>query len=269
MQLPEFLFRQPTYMGLGTPAFATVTFKNGKEPATGATVVVNGTTFTYGQDWKARPVNVSQAKAFSDMINGSPESDSTKAASNYLFAIYAFAIQNICYLVARVPGTAGNSFTLTRTDANAIITISGATFSGGTAAVAGGGGASAPQQAIVSAGQSPTLDAAFGTVTTHVSKASAAQLLSVYATSANASARFFQLFNRATALAGGETPIYSFPVGSGASAQPAGVVLDSTFFTLPGVNFATGLTWAFSSVGATYSATNVTAADHFVHVHFV
>lgn len=264
--LNEYWLRQPIYQGQGVQASASITFKNGIEPATGATIVINGSTFTYGIDWTARPVGVSQAKAFADVVNGSLESNVKKATTQVTFSVFALAVQNVCVLMVKVPGTAGNAFTLTKTDTNNCITVSGATFSGGVAGPAAGS-AGAPQQAAVGAAQSPSVDVAFGTAVTHISKASNGQLLSVHATNANVAQRFLQIFNRSTALAGGETPIYSFAIAPGATTQSSAIVLDSTFFTLPGSFFSVGITWGFSTTLATYTAG--TAADHAIHLHFV
>lgn len=113
----------------------------------------------------------------------------------------------------------------------------------------------------------PSLDVSFGTLVTHITKASAGNVFSIAASNANAALRFFQIFNRSTALAGGETPIYSIPLPAGSATAPSVLVFDNTFFTEAGHNFATGITWGFSTTVATYTA--ATAADHTAHVHFI
>lgn len=113
----------------------------------------------------------------------------------------------------------------------------------------------------------PTTDTSFGTATTNVSKSSQATLVSIGATNINIATRYLQLFNRSTALAGGEAPLLSFPIPSGTAAIPGNRSVDQNELSENGLYFSEGLVWAISTTGATYTA--ATASDHYVDVLFM
>lgn len=115
----------------------------------------------------------------------------------------------------------------------------------------------------ISATTSPSLDTSFGAKVTNNTKGTAAQLVSLRATNANAAVRYFQLFN-ATSATG--TPIYSEPIPAGTTTQPSSLILDSVFFGQGGKNFSTALSWGISTTQTSYTA--ATAADHSVTVHY-
>lgn len=115
---------------------------------------------------------------------------------------------------------------------------------------------------------SPTLYSALTQVTKAVIKATPGNVLSIYITNDNAAVRFFQLHNKATAPAAAEVPIYSFKVPAGTANNPGVLILDASFFTQAGANFATGIGWAISTTFATFtdSATNT---EHVTFIHYV
>jgi len=78
-------------------------------------------------------------------------------------------------------------------------------------------------------------------------KSSAGNIFSLYIFNANASNRFFQLFNSTGAPSG--TPLMSFMIPGGGS-----VVLGTDFFGPGGFNFSTGITAGMSTTQTTYTA---------------
>lgn len=103
----------------------------------------------------------------------------------------------------------------------------------------------------------------FGTVASAIAKATPGVLVAVRATNTNAALRYLQVFDRTTALSGGETPIISVPL----PATSGDVMLDQSFFGDYGLVFPAGIVWGVSTARATYTAG--TAADHQVHVVYV
>lgn len=93
-------------------------------------------------------------------------------------------------------------------------------------------------------------------------KASAGNVFSLSCHNENAADRWVQLHNTATVPTTGVTvPIYSFLVPTNAQ-----IVVGSDFFTNDGVNFSTGIAFAFSTTKDVYTA--ATAADQSTWVHF-
>ncbi len=119
---------------------------------------------------------------------------------------------------------------------------------------------------VASATYAPLRSTGFGTAVSAVASAQASAVVAVYASNANAAVRYCQLFNRATALAGGETPIVSFPIPAGTINNSGVLLLDSAFFA-PSSYQSIGTVWAISTTNATY--TTATAADHNVIVRYV
>lgn len=127
----------PTSYPEGLPATATVTFD--RVLAAGDSVTVNGTAAVFGTDFQSRNLNTADvAASFAAWVNGSTDGygvGSTHVNSNPVGAVWAVYFGNRVTLIARVPGTAGNSLTLA-TSVSTKVTISGATFAGGTASTA-------------------------------------------------------------------------------------------------------------------------------------
>jgi hypothetical protein len=94
----------------------------------------------------------------------------------------------------------------------------------------------------------------FGSANQAVLKASAGTVYRLYCYNKNASTRFFQIHNKATAPVNTDVPVTSFPVASNTA-----LVIDITFWGASGRSCSTGIAWAFSSTEATL--TLATAAD--------
>jgi hypothetical protein len=114
---------------------------------------------------------------------------------------------------------------------------------------------------------SPSVDVSFGTVVTHESKSSSANLFSFDFVSLDTTQDVYLQFFNATSATG--TPIYSFLV------QKAGTLGDQTrlnlgadFFGIPGKNFSTALTWGISTTKGTYTAA-ATAANYIVNINYL
>src|SRR4051794_11815896 len=103
---------------------------------------------------------------------------------------------------------------------------------------------------VASATYSPLRSTTFGTVVTAVASAQAASIFSAYATNANAAVRYFQIFNRATALSGGEAPLMSYLISAGTANVPGVLNLTSAYFA-PSAYLCSGLVWAISTTNAT------------------
>jgi hypothetical protein len=113
--------------------------------------------------------------------------------------------------------------------------------------IGSGGGSSS----IPSFTNSPTN---FGAANQAVLKASASAVYKIYCYNKNASTRFFQIHNKATAPVNTDVPIESFPVAANSA-----LIIDSTFFGSGGRTCSAGISWAFSSTEATL--TLATAGD--------
>lgn len=106
------------------------------------------------------------------------------------------------------------------------------------------------------------VDRSVGAAASRVVKNSGGVLFAYSCMNLNASIRYFQLFNSATAPAGGDVPLESWPV------LPNGglLILDALFLGAFGTNFGAGIAWGFSTTPRTYTAG--TATDAVVTVRF-
>lgn len=117
----------------------------------------------------------------------------------------------------------------------------------------------------------PQLVAVFyGATSSGVIKSSPGQLYAIEAIVSEAENAFnyLQFFNRTTAPAAGNTPVYSFRMYTPAAATtglPDRLILDKSFFCHGGKYFSTGISWGLSSTAATYTA--VLGATVELHVH--
>lgn len=110
---------------------------------------------------------------------------------------------------------------------------------------------------------SPTTSySAIGTATAGLISSTSRNLFSISASNQNASTRWLQLFDRSTALSGGETPIRSYPVYGGGGLT----IIDQTTFGSRGLNFSTGIYWAMSTTALTYTA--ATASETIVDARY-
>lgn len=106
---------------------------------------------------------------------------------------------------------------------------------------------------VVGGTYSPTRSHGLGALPGNI-KASAGNLLGLYAVNRNAAVRYLQLFNSTGAPSG--TPLCQFLL----VATTGTVLLDQGFFGQGGWDFATGITVGISSTAGSYTA--ATAADH-------
>jgi hypothetical protein len=96
-----------------------------------------------------------------------------------------------------------------------------------------------------------------GTLTAISATQARSVLKGVYATNANAAARWLQVFDKATAPATNDVPVYSFLIPIG------GAVDISRFFSDKGVNCLLGIAFGISTAPGTYQA--ATAAEHVIN----
>lgn len=102
-------------------------------------------------------------------------------------------------------------------------------------------------------------------VTKKLVNAGSTNIHSITATNTNAAIRYLQLHNKATAPAGGDVPVLSFPIPAGTATDPGVVTFTEDDFGREGLNFALGLGWAISTTLATFTD-SATSTDHIVVV---
>lgn len=92
-------------------------------------------------------------------------------------------------------------------------------------------------------------------------KASAGRVFSIYCHNTNASARYIQLHNTATTPAGAAVPAVSYYIPGN-----SGIFVDGSSLGQSGLQFATGIAFAFSTTEATYTAG--TASDQVTIIQY-
>lgn len=108
---------------------------------------------------------------------------------------------------------------------------------------------------------SPTLFTNYGANATLNVKATPGNVFSLYCVNLNAAIRYFQLHNTATTPSASAVPLMTFAIpASGA------ITFGTDFFSQMGMNFSTGIAFAFSTTQGTYTAG--TAGDQFTQIHF-
>lgn len=98
-------------------------------------------------------------------------------------------------------------------------------------------------------------------------KGSAGYLMAVTVNNINASARFLQFHNKATAPTGGDTPVFSKRIPGGSANAPGDLELNETFFGRGGRPFTTGISIGISTTESTFTA--ATTTDHEISGRFV
>lgn len=116
---------------------------------------------------------------------------------------------------------------------------------------------------------SSTVSAVFGTAISANVKNGAGQLFAISISSIDTNLVYFQIFNKASAPATNDVPIYSFPVGAATATSPSWVIMNESFFGLSGRQFTTGISWGISSVNATYTASVDATSNFNVHTHYL
>lgn len=119
---------------------------------------------------------------------------------------------------------------------------------------------------ISSVSYSPSNFSGFGAATKAVVKASAGSLISIYASNVNAAVRYLQVHNKASAPAGGDVPVASFPIPAGSATAVASILISNDFFNSD--YFSAGISWAISTTGATFTD-SATASEHYVNGMFL
>lgn len=112
----------------------------------------------------------------------------------------------------------------------------------------------------------PSLYTNFAAATKANIKNAAGTVVAATITNANAAVRYFQIHNKASAPAGTDVPIFSFPVPAGTAAAPGSLILTADLFN--DYFLATGVGWAISTTVATFTD-SATAGDHVTHVEYV
>jgi hypothetical protein len=98
-------------------------------------------------------------------------------------------------------------------------------------------------------------------------KGSAGNLYALSATNANATVRYLQIHNKATAPATSDAPVAAWPIPAGSSTAPGSVFLSILDFGTAGYRCTTGIAIGISTTLATFTA--ATAADHIVNGSYV
>ena len=106
-----------------------------------------------------------------------------------------------------------------------------------------------------------------GTVTKANIKSSPGNVYTIRVTNANAAVRYFQLHNKSSAPAGGDTAQLYWLIPAGTATNPGIVQLDTSYFS-PSEYFSTGIGFAISTTATTFTD-SATAADHITHVRSV
>jgi hypothetical protein len=81
-------------------------------------------------------------------------------------------------------------------------------------------------------------------------KATSGSIFSLAATNANATIRFIQIFDKATAPTSGDVPMLVYPVYPNYGM----ITIDTVLWGLAGLGLANGISWGFSSTQLTYTA---------------
>lgn len=124
------------------------------------------------------------------------------------------------------------------------------------------------QKFVAASTYSPSLYSELTQVTKANIKASAGNVLAFTITNSNAAVRYFQLHNKATAPAGTDVPIFSWPIVTGTGTTLPQYSLGADFFTRNGKYFGTGIGWAISTTYGTFTD-SATAAEHIAYVHYI
>ena len=98
-------------------------------------------------------------------------------------------------------------------------------------------------------------------------KASAGNVLSLTVSNINAAVRYLQVFNKATAPTGGDTPVFSWVIPAGTATAPAIREIGREFFGEGGYYFATGIAVGISTTAATFTA--ATTTDHITNGTYI
>ena len=102
---------------------------------------------------------------------------------------------------------------------------------------------------LTSSTYAPLVYSNFGAAITNQVKQSTGSVYSVFCENINAAKRYLQLHNSAVGISAGNVPLAAFAIPATSSLS-----LTQAFFTSAGMNFTTGITFAFSTTAGTYTA---------------
>lgn len=98
-------------------------------------------------------------------------------------------------------------------------------------------------------------------------KGSAGNILSLTCSNINAAVRYLQVFNKATAPAASDVPVFSFVIAAGTSTAPAIREIGKEFFGEGGHYLSSGVAIGVSTVAGSFTA--ATTTDHTINGTFV
>lgn len=105
--------------------------------------------------------------------------------------------------------------------------------------------------------------AIYGTDVDLSAKATAGNLMSIYASNENAAVRYLQLHNKASAPTSSDVPVVSLPIAAGTANNPGTIKLGRDIFGEGGKYFSTGISIGISTTKATFTAATATEHDYY------
>lgn len=125
------------------------------------------------------------------------------------------------------------------------------------------------QKPVVASQYSPIIST---TAITPATKKSAknfpGQLLSIYATNANAAVRYLLIHDKGSTPAGGDVPLLAYPIPAGTAAAPGSIKFGSSDWTENGLSMSNGVSYAISTTAASFTDA-ATSTDHIVNAFYI
>jgi len=107
-----------------------------------------------------------------------------------------------------------------------------------------------------------------GTAVSSNLKASSGNVYAITCSNQTTALVWFQLFNKATAPANGDTPVRSYPVYGATSTAPGFIILGQDSLGGSGISFSTGIGWAISSTATTLTLATASATNFITTVRY-
>lgn len=125
------------------------------------------------------------------------------------------------------------------------------------------------QKPVVASQYSPILSTTAITPATKIAaKNFPGQLLSAYATNANAAVRYLLILNKSSTPAGADVPVLAYPIPAGTAAAPGSIKLGSSDWTENGLSMSNGVSYAISTTAASFTD-SATASEHIVNAMYI
>jgi hypothetical protein len=124
------------------------------------------------------------------------------------------------------------------------------------------------QKPVAVSTYSYTVNTSFGSATKANAKSTPGNILTAFCSNANATVRYFQIHNKATAPAGTNVPIMEFPVPAGTANNPGVLMLDNDFFLQNGYYLSLGVGWAISTTNSAFTD-SATASEHEIMIGYI